>query len=96
LSPRQFGNQSKSKACKSYDLQAFTFFINQFDLNNFNENDLCSKIRHTYDIYQLLQNPASADFFQSDDFDKMLHRGATDDIVSFKNNNQWLKQHPVD
>jgi len=58
--------------------------------------DLRSKIRHTYDIHQLLQNPAIADFFQSDDFDEMLHRVATEDKVSFKNNNQWLKQHPVD
>lgn len=50
--------------------------------------DLRSKIRHTYDIHQLLQNPAIADFFQSDDFDEMLHRVATEDKVSFKNNNQ--------
>jgi hypothetical protein len=38
LVPRQLGNQPRSKACKSFDLQAFSFFVNQFDLNNFNEN----------------------------------------------------------
>jgi predicted nucleotidyltransferase component of viral defense system len=58
--------------------------------------DLRSKIRHTYDIHQLLQEPTITDFFQSDNFDEMLHRVATEDKVSFKNNNQWLKQHPVD
>ncbi len=36
--PRQFGNQPKTKACKSYNLQAFLFFVIQFDLNNFNKN----------------------------------------------------------
>lgn len=58
--------------------------------------DMRSKIRHTYDIHQLLQDSAIADFFESDDFDEMLIRVATEDKVSFKNNNQWLKQHPVD
>jgi predicted nucleotidyltransferase component of viral defense system len=58
--------------------------------------DIRGKIRHTYDIHQLLQEPAIAYFFESDNFDEMLHRVATEDKVSFKNNNQWLKQHPVD
>lgn len=58
--------------------------------------DLRSKIRHTYDIHQLLQNPAIVEFFESDDFDEMLHRVATEDKVSFKNNNQWIRNHPID
>lgn len=57
-------------------------------------SDLKQKVRHTYDLYQLLQHPVFLDFFQSPDFDKMLLRVANDDVASFKNNNQWLVHHP--
>ena len=56
--------------------------------------DLKQKIRHTYDLLQILQNPEFFDFFQSAAFDEMLLRVANDDIASFKNNNQWLIHHP--
>jgi predicted nucleotidyltransferase component of viral defense system len=56
--------------------------------------DLKQKIRHTYDLHQILQNPEFFDFFQSAAFDEMLLRVANDDIASFKNNNQWLIHHP--
>ena len=58
--------------------------------------DLKKKIRHTYDLHQLLQQKEFAKFFDSPDFDKMLIRVAKDDVVSFKNNNQWLNHHPKD
>jgi hypothetical protein len=35
-------------------------------------------------------------FFQSSDFDEMLHLVAKDDFESFKSNNEWLHQHPKD
>jgi len=56
--------------------------------------DLKQKIRHTYDLHQLLQQQEFSDFFQSSAFDEMLLKVANDDIASFKNNNLWLVYHP--
>lgn len=58
-------------------------------------DDLRQKIRHAYDLHQLLQNKILYEFFQSDDSVKMLHKVANDDVASFKNNNDWLVHHPV-
>jgi len=52
------------------------------------------KIRHTYDLHQLLQNDDLRKFFDSADFDKMLIKVGNEDVVSFKNNNAWLEHHP--
>ncbi|ADB38005.1 nucleotidyl transferase AbiEii/AbiGii toxin family protein [Spirosoma linguale] len=59
-------------------------------------NDLKKKIRHTYDLHQLLQQPVYAEFFQSRAFDAMLLKVGQDDVISFKNNNHWLLDHPKD
>jgi len=59
-------------------------------------HDLKNKIRHTYDIHQLLQVDEVLQFFQSTNFDEMLHLFAKDDFESFKSNNEWLYQHPKD
>ncbi|MEX1190428.1 MAG: nucleotidyl transferase AbiEii/AbiGii toxin family protein [Brumimicrobium sp.] len=56
--------------------------------------DLKNKIRHAYDLHQLLQQDEFSKFFHSEDFDKMLLKVASDDVVSFKNNNKWLIHHP--
>jgi len=56
--------------------------------------DLKKKIRHIYDLHQLLSRTEYADFFQSNDFEQLLVRVAKDDVISFKNNNQWLQHHP--
>lgn len=56
--------------------------------------DLKKKVRHTYDLYQLLKEKELLDFFQSKEFDEMLIKVANDDVVSYKSNNQWLKHHP--
>lgn len=58
--------------------------------------DLNAKIRHVYDIHQLLKDKTVQDFFDSDDFDKMLLKVAHDDVHSFKNNNGWLRYHPME
>lgn len=58
--------------------------------------DLKKKIRHAYDLHQLLQQKELFDFFHSIDFEKMLLTVANDDVISFKNNNEWLVNHPVD
>ena len=57
-------------------------------------DDLKKKIRHTYDLHQLLKQDEFLHFFQSTDFDSMLLKVANDDIVSFRNNNIWLNHHP--
>lgn len=56
--------------------------------------DLKNKIRHTYDIHQLLQQNEFNDFVESDDFTEMLIKVANDDVSSFRNNNAWLSNHP--
>lgn len=55
---------------------------------------LKQKVRHVYDLHQLLQQKEFSDFFQSSAFDEMLLKVANDDVRSFKNNNQWLVHHP--
>lgn len=57
-------------------------------------DDLKKKIRHTYDLYQLLTQEDFFKFFQSTAFDEMLLKVANDDVISFRNNNQWLVHHP--
>lgn len=57
--------------------------------------DLRNKIRHTYDIHLMLKDDNLNAFFHSDEFDTMLLRVANDDIASFKNNNEWLANHPA-
>lgn len=56
--------------------------------------DLNAKIRHLYDIHQLLKDETVQEFFTSEAFDNMLIKVAHDDVQSFKNNNDWLKHHP--
>ena len=58
--------------------------------------DLKSKIRHTYDLHQMLQQKEILDFFESEDFERMLNKVGQDDVVSYKNDNEWLKFHPKD
>jgi len=56
--------------------------------------DLANKIRHLYDIHLMLKNPEIKIFFDSPEFDKMLIKVGKDDVVSYKNNNDWLVEHP--
>lgn len=56
--------------------------------------DLQNKIRHTYDLHQLLKAPAILAFFESPAFEEMLLLVGQDDISSFKNSNKWLENHP--
>jgi hypothetical protein len=56
--------------------------------------DLSNKVRHAYDLHQLLRYPEFSDFFHSDDFVQMILKVGQDDVASYKSNNQWLKHHP--
>lgn len=57
-------------------------------------DDLKKKIRHTYDLHQLLRQKEFSEFLQSSAFDVMLLKVAKDDVASFRNNNKWLNHHP--
>ncbi len=56
--------------------------------------DLNNKIRHVYDIFKLLSVEEIEGFFSTSDFDTMLKTVAEDDVIGYKNNNQWLEKHP--
>ena len=56
--------------------------------------NLKKKIRHAYDLHQLLQVQEFFGFFNSPAFVVMLLKVAEDDVISYKNNNQWLSNHP--
>lgn len=58
--------------------------------------DLRNKIRHTYDIHQLLKQDTIKAFFNSSEFDSMLLTVGIDDVLSFKSGNKWLENHPKD
>ena len=58
--------------------------------------DLANKVRHIYDIHMMLKNTEVADFFNSTAFDELLIKVGNDDVISFKNNNKWLANHPAD
>lgn len=72
---------------KIMSLVRFSYSENPID-------DLKKKIRHTYDLHQLLKQDEFLKFFQSTDFYEMLLKVANDDVASFRNNNQWLNYHP--
>lgn len=57
-------------------------------------DNLKKKIRHTYDLHQLLKQGVFLEFFHSKNFDDMLLKVANDDVASFRNNNKWLSRHP--
>ncbi len=72
---------------KTMSLVRFSYGENPLD-------DLKKKIRHTYDLHQLLKQEEFIIFFHSKNFDDMLLKVANDDVASFRNNNKWLNYHP--
>jgi len=72
---------------KIMSLVRFSYSDNPLD-------DLRKKIRHTYDLHQLLNQKEFLEFFNSTAFNEMLLKVAADDVASFRNNNRWLKHHP--
>ncbi len=58
-------------------------------------DDLNNKIRHIYDINQMLKNKEVKDFFETKGFDELLVKVANDDMLSFKSGNEWLQHHPT-
>lgn len=101
-------DNSQADLAEKYDLLPFTLQVLEpirticekimslvrFSYSSNPLDDLKKKIRHTYDLHQLLQQKEFLDFFNSSEFEIMLLKVANDDIASFKNNNQWLVNHP--
>ena len=56
---------------------------------------LSSKVRHIYDLHFMLKNKKISSFFNEDDFIKMIVKVGEDDFIGYKNNNEWLKDHPA-
>lgn len=57
-------------------------------------DDLRNKIRHVYDIHQMLKDEEIQQFFESSGFDDMLRKVGNDDMIGYKNNNDWILEHP--
>jgi len=57
--------------------------------------DLRNKIRHVYDVHQMLANDEVERFFASDEFDNMILKVGKDDMRGYKNNNDWIPIHPA-
>jgi len=57
-------------------------------------DNLKKKVRHTFDLHQILQQVEFSKFLNSPEFDQMLLKVANDDVKSFKNSNEWLIHHP--
>jgi len=55
---------------------------------------LSNKIRHIYDLDQILNDGSIDLFFKGDNFSEMLQKVGKDDFISYRNNNSWLKDHP--
>ena len=58
-------------------------------------DNLKKKVRHTFDLHQILQQEEFSKFLDSPEFDQMLLNVANDDVKSFKNSNEWLIYHPI-
>ncbi|MGV0919907.1 nucleotidyl transferase AbiEii/AbiGii toxin family protein [Empedobacter falsenii] len=68
----------------------------RFSFSEYPIDDLKNKIRHIYDLNQLLELDEINKFLRSDDFNKMMIKVGEDDVDSYKNDNQWLDNHPKD
>ncbi|MDR2270377.1 MAG: nucleotidyl transferase AbiEii/AbiGii toxin family protein [Sphingobacterium sp.] len=58
--------------------------------------DLKKKVKHMYDLHQLLRYKEFQDFLRSDRFFEMILSVANRDAKSLRNNNQWLRYHPIE
>lgn len=72
---------------KIISLVRFSYSENPLD-------DLSQKVRHTYDLHQLLQLEIIQIFVNSTEFDSMLLQVGIDDDKAIPNDKNWLYQHP--
>ena len=68
----------------------------RFSYTNDPIGDLNNKIRHIYDLNQLLKDKEIEEFFNAKEFVELLLKVANDDMLSFKSGNEWLQNHPIE
>ncbi|MBY0245441.1 MAG: nucleotidyl transferase AbiEii/AbiGii toxin family protein [Sphingobacteriaceae bacterium] len=61
-----------------------------------NTQQLKQKIRHIYDLNQLLKNKHLYQYISTEHFIDMILKVANDDIESYKTNVAWIKAHPAE
>lgn len=66
----------------------------RFSNSNDAIDNLKLKIRHLYDLNQLLLNEDISSFFNSSDFEVMLKEVAKSDMENYLNERTWLIIHP--
>ena len=74
---------------KIISLVRFSYSENPLD-------ELSQKVRHTYDLHQLLQLETIKTFVNSNEFDSMLLQVGIDDDKAIPNDKNWLFKHPKD
>jgi Nucleotidyl transferase AbiEii toxin, Type IV TA system len=74
---------------KIISLVRFSYSANPLD-------DLSQKVRHTYDLHQLLQLETIKTFVNSSEFNCMLLQVGIDDDKAIPNDKNWLYKHPKD
>jgi len=57
---------------------------------------LSRKVRHIYDLHQLLLLPQIQEFLASPAFDAMLQQVGKDDNKAIPNDKEWIYRHPAD
>ena len=55
--------------------------------------DLANKVRHIYDLHMILKKTEISNYFNSPAFYDLLISVGKNDMVSYRNNNYWLKNH---
>jgi predicted nucleotidyltransferase component of viral defense system len=100
--------QNQTELIEAYNMQPFPFKVLAKERTfcekimslvkfSFSENpivDLNYKVRHIYDIHKLLHNEEINQFFNSLAFNDMLLKVGNDDLISYRNRNTWLRNHP--
>ncbi len=87
----------------SFDVQALSvkrtfcekiMSLVRFSMSGNPFEELPKKVRHIYDLHLMMRSEGILSFFNEDDFIEMLLKVGQDDFVGYKNNNEWLKNHP--
>jgi len=87
----------------SFDVQALSvkrtfcekiMSLVRFSLTGDPFENLPKKVRHIYDLHLMMKSEGILSFFNEDDFIEMLLKVGQDDFIGYRNNNEWLKNHP--
>jgi len=87
----------------SFDVQALSvkrtfcekiMSLVRFSLTGDPFESLPKKVRHIYDLHLMMKSEDVLSFFNEDDFIEMLFKVGQDDLIGYRHNNEWLKNHP--